>query len=1753
MCSLMVVLNQGVRHCPRMLREQRIVMYPPVLICTNWEEEAETLNYWLTCVTELAYGMIKFEVNTQMTCTSGSGIPSPAVDACIRSEDHSSTSTTFTVVVDQVPTVPDLEECHVDTSLESITIALKELYATEGCTCKECTLGVEYDQRLFEKIMRNFLLGHVPNGLRTHVLHRSKLFHGRRQIFYRYMLKFCAPNATAQSGWLYSSINALKDFFTIRVETSIASSTIAAVKGVVETPIQVNAGFDLSGLFPDLADPNVKQKAIAIGFAIVLMLNVKFSSDPIVRIITVMFAGYAAYTVMPQEWKSRIAGFLVPSAQSSIMDYAELIFEGCSLGLFGSKIKMSSMAEFTRSIKDVDTACKSTTSFFRIVKDWVVRVATLICKDIGIQCDLLLDPHKRFIDDTFKLIIDTRNMVASGDVIGRDLEHLMVAKSEVYGLIAKLPYTNETIRVKEVLTRLHKDLEDLIGLIENMGYSGGDRSAPLVLYIQGASGCGKSAIMKLLASELIVMFLKDREIEDYKRNSSAYQYTYLQNSEYFEGYSSAKSIAFMVNDIFTSIEQPGSGFAPTFIEMVGDNKCPLNQAFATKGKVFFTSPLMLIAGNRASFPDSLLKSVANPEAVRRRFDLSFAMSVVDESVRMPQTFKSEIIGHEKDPAFTGKVNKFTVKGTDHLRFHQLDIDSAKIYGPPLTYEELVSRLRDIIKENRALDGAKRGSVNKSVEAAIAKDMKRRMEERSTMTEHRGPRAMYKEDEDPPKAPVAQSRTFDRDLVARHLSSGLCPLRKYLKMYVLACKLCGRERYNAGGKPYISADNPINLAIKRMHIRAIASLAEWDASDEQLTDAVLTDFSHVPNEVRVLMLDKCMASWNEYDKYKLDSEFWTRQNIVFGLLHGVALCAEVYVIYKLLSFAASYFFGGSDKPEKPKQLCAVAQSTGLDGSVIRKVCGNQYKLFVGGSSSLTYKSICVVTFVYDHVAFTTKHTFDNLAEVFKENKDVYIELVPITGYKNNLSTKIFYRDLKLDHTMDHKDLTFFKVPESSMAKHANISKFFIRSRSDGLKFIKSKVVTRVSIARFGQDDPIFEASTMQFAGVHKYMNGSHLIGVGESFRIDSETRVGDCGMTAFWTDPARCYVKDSTGNINLPYVVYVHTSDDGCGRGMGVVVVAEDLDAVKGRWPDSKISTHVERLNSGVQIARDVFGVAQTTPFITEGPFLSLEQAPGFELHHVVLGTTDDIQPFVTSGITRSELYGVFPLEKKPARLKPFMHNGLCIDPMADARSAYGSNTGRLFDHAIINTIANVSANHVLSKRTIPVKPGVLSHEEVVMGTGCIRGYNNSTSCGPILRNVFKSAGLPVKGKTAFMQDDYEKRMEHENFPKFIKLVESYIDILRGGDRMPCLYADNLKDETRPIEKTTTRLFSAPDAAATHIFKMYFGSFLNYLQDGRITNSFAVGVNPFSDEWKDVYNHLSAAGDNNLFADFGKFDKRLPLAFMSCFMVWCRQYYGTHDPESNSIRELLFQDVLQSVHLTYVDGVAVVYAWDHGNCSGNYLTTHVNNVGNMCLTLYCMLDLSSPPGAKLVNSTAIVTHLMDNCRFLFYGDDQVVSIGSDFVHINFHNMKERVETLIGLEYTDESKGKSEDVDPHRRLVDGQFIGRGFAPETVRGQSKVLAPLRLVSLRNSIQWYRNTRSIPNLKRLVDMTALELSMHGKRVFDDHMKIITPASMDKLNYKSVYTDYDLALETIADLPELLATSYRPMGLDDFEVEENL
>lgn len=307
-----------------------------------------------------------------------------------------------------------------------------------------------------------------------------------------------------------------------------------------------------------------------------------------------------------------------------------------------------------------------------------------------------------------------------------------------------------------------------------------------------------------------------------------------------------------------------------------------------------------------------------------------------------------------------------------------------------------------------------------------------------------------------------------------------------------------------------------------------------------------------------------------------------------------------------------------------------------------------------------------------------------------------------------------------------------------------------------------------------------------------------------------------------------------------------------------------------------------------------------------------------------------------------------------------------------------------------------------------------------------------------------SKGFPLTGP----KRDAITLLDPEDYPEFscpavvdadiLAEAERMTEKLANGERCYAMFKACVKDEPTKLNKDKVRVFQACEFAFQLVIRKYFLPIARLMSLFPLDSECAVGVNAQGPEWDQLARHMLKFGEDRVFAgDYSKYDLRMPASvILAAFKCMCNiaEECGTYTPRDIMIMQGVATEIAYSC-VSY-NGDVIIHSGS--NPSGQNLTVYINCIANSLLmrSAYFKLwpvELGAPiPFRKAVS-------------VMVYGDDVSGSVrkGFDwFNHISYAEfLKERdmVFTMPDKEST---------PTPYMHDRDADFLKRHnrFNPDT-----------------------------------------------------------------------------------------------------------
>lgn len=359
--------------------------------------------------------------------------------------------------------------------------------------------------------------------------------------------------------------------------------------------------------------------------------------------------------------------------------------------------------------------------------------------------------------------------------------------------------------------------------------------------------------------------------------------------------------------------------------------------------------------------------------------------------------------------------------------------------------------------------------------------------------------------------------------------------------------------------------------------------------------------------------------------------------------------------------------------------------------------------------------------------------------------------------------------------------------------------------------------------------------------------------------------------------------------------------------------------------------------------------------------------------------------------------------------------------------------------------------------------------------------------------VNKAAGLPwsnlVNGslKSDYLTCDPATGEVTFNSVKGKILRERVVEKLtkgKAGVRVISLSNSKIKDapiKISAVKAGKVRVFHSIPVDKMIVDSVVYGNFKESYQREFVKAQHAIGVNPHSRGWEEIYNHL-VQHPNVFDCDFANYDKYLHRELLqTVFNIINKTIQNVAPDDWNFMREVLKTESIE----TFVVDFDTVYKTNRGNKSGEFMTTVVNCIANDILSFYCWIE---------VTGVEDITSFRQNVAPIFFGDDGVESVSDAAKDLYNYTTVKEVYTAIGHQVTPGSKDGLE--APFTDVDQISFIKRGFKEL----DGRIVAPLLQRSIESPFVWTELKEEAFDLwEGVVQEKLYEAVLHGAEYYEE------------------------------------------------------
>jgi hypothetical protein len=656
---------------------------------------------------------------------------------------------------------------------------------------------------------------------------------------------------------------------------------------------------------------------------------------------------------------------------------------------------------------------------------------------------------------------------------------------------------------------------------------------------------------------------------------------------------------------------------------------------------------------------------------------------------------------------------------------------------------------------------------------------------------------------------------------------------------------------------------------------------------------------------------------------------------------------------------------------------------------------------------------------------------------------------------HLTFTVLMSELENYRVEKSKDLRIIAVPRKRCVNHTDISNFLQSSQAK----IPSNASVFVPSSFDGQGMNLIRHMVHDLREAKGLTWGDNAGEISEHVKnglaYRSDTRPGDCGSLVV--------ILDAT---NTPRIVGMHMAGS-LGTGVAGHITKEII----------------ERLTADLQpeflcVEHPLMGDLEDAPE-NLGPGTPLCVTDNIE----IIGTLPPslvLRTNTQTRITPSLLYDTFKPITAPAMLR--MTAG--VDPLRNGVKKMARQNVDMDTEILQLATEIVKRNLFALDSEHKERPRNLTREESVngiVGDKHIRPVNMRTSPGWPYKLTCKS-----EGKTDLIKGEVPDLRLIDSFDAELT---QYEQSLLDGSPEDIYFFDCLKDERRPLAKAkvgNTRVFSVGPLNFTLMMRKYTAFFQAHCMSNATRSGSAVGINPHSQEWGDLYRRLTANSENFIAGDYGKWDKWVPFQLMMAVLNIVNDFYDDEGTPEATAREALFRQAFGAKRIAG----RVVYQTSGGMPSGTPGTSIFNSLANEILFCYVFEKLR-----RVHAPTMLLTHYYSLISFTAYGDDHVLSVSDLVPWFNMITVSETFKAM-DIEYT--SADKSTDVFEEKYVPANEltYLKRKFR---VIDDFFVLAPLEKTVICESILWAKSKENLEsNMLATISSALLEIVHHGKEEYD-------------------------------------------------------
>jgi len=650
-------------------------------------------------------------------------------------------------------------------------------------------------------------------------------------------------------------------------------------------------------------------------------------------------------------------------------------------------------------------------------------------------------------------------------------------------------------------------------------------------------------------------------------------------------------------------------------------------------------------------------------------------------------------------------------------------------------------------------------------------------------------------------------------------------------------------------------------------------------------------------------------------------------------------------------------------------------------------------------------------------------------------------------------------------IDHDDKTQHILQEATvishpgMTVHNDLAFYELEGRVPPCKSIVNRIIKEDDLSALNKGyltlllsrDGQRETKMMPFYADKKptrFTEGGKLYCVKDYLTYTGILHEGDCGAPLFY----------SSGGALPRTIMGIHFAASGENMGHGMFLTQE---LVKDALAMYKVQVQPP-IEEAIQLE-------EPDDFVREATANMQWTVKG------IARTCEGVRNVTKTSIRKSPLYEYDgPAMTQPAILSPRdpRLEGKPFDPILNGVKKYARQLPEFNREDIREGIGALKDMIMEARARIhPVETRVLPDHININGDPrlpFIQGLDMSTSAG----HPYKKKNLTRK--QLFSGEPGAKVIANELLrERFEKRVAE----ARKGRKIESYWVDTAKDERVKNKKITTpktRVFTNAPLDFLMAGRKFFTGFNAFLNQLRSRIFSAVGTNPYSDEWDEMFRYLAEVGTKNaLDVDINLFDGTVDPEFHEAYVEVANWYYNEfkeveEETEDDVARRVLNDEIIHTPCLMSIYDrrtgkyYTVCYEVHTGEPSGVFDTANRNSVINFLYFFLTWMYLARRFCPDKANKEAFLEFV----RLKTYGDDAVVSVHESCPWYNINTIVQATREM-GLSVTNATKelGVQSDYKP---LYQCQFLKNMSA--YLNG--KMVAQLERDVIREMLYWYKES---------------------------------------------------------------------------------